>query len=53
MSAVEYIGKAIEYVSIKEVSDIMDYNDINNYFEIVIKNNPFLIDNMCSKVAVG
>ena len=46
LTAVEYIGKAIEYISIKEVSDIMDYNDINNYFEIVIKNNPFLIDNI-------
>ena len=46
LSAVEYIGKAIEYVSIKEVSDIMDYNDINNYVEIVLKNNSFLVDNI-------
>ena len=33
-------------VSIKEVSDIMDYNDINNYVEIVLKNNSFLVDNI-------
>ncbi len=46
MSAVEYIGKAIEYISIKEVSDIMDYNDINKYVELVIENNSFLIDNI-------
>ena len=46
MSAVEYIGKAIEYVSIKEVADIMDYNDINNYVELVLKNNSFLVDNI-------
>lgn len=46
LSAVEYIGKAIEYISIKEVSDIMDYNDINKYVEIVIENNSFLIDNI-------
>lgn len=46
MSSVEYIGKAIEYVSIKEVADIMDYNDINNYVEIVLKNNSFLVDNI-------
>ena len=39
LSAVEYIGKAIEYISIKEVSDIMDYNDINKYVEIIIENN--------------
>ena len=46
LSAVEYIGKAIEYISIKEVSDIMDYNDINNYVEIVLKSNSFLVDNI-------
>ncbi|MBQ7764682.1 FHIPEP family type III secretion protein [bacterium] len=46
LSAVEYIGKAIEYISIKEVSDIMDYNDINKYIELVLKNNAFLVDNI-------
>lgn len=46
LTAVEYIGKAIEYVSIKEVSDIMDYNDINKYIEIVLENNSFLVDNI-------
>ena len=46
LTAVEYIGKAIEYVSIKEVSDIMDYNDINKYVEIVLENNSFLVDNI-------
>lgn len=46
LNAVEYIGKAIEYISIKEVSDIMDYNDINKYVEIVLENNSFLIDNI-------
>ena len=46
LSAVEYIGKAIEHISIKEVSDIMDYNDINKYVEIVLENNSFLVDNI-------
>ena len=46
LTPVEYIGKAVEYISIKEVADIMDYNDINNYLEIVIKNNSFLVDNI-------
>lgn len=46
LSAVEYIGKAIEYVSVKEVSDIMDYNDINKFVEIVLQNNSFLVDNI-------
>lgn len=46
LSASEYIGKAIEYISIKEVSDIMDYNDINKYVEIVLEKNSFLVDNI-------
>ncbi len=46
LSAVEYIGKAIEHIAIKEVSDIMDYNDINKYVEIVLENNSFLVDNI-------
>lgn len=46
LTAAEYIAKAIEYISIKEVSDIMDYNDINKYVEIVIEKNSFLVDNI-------
>lgn len=46
ISAVEYIGKAIEYIAIREVSDIMDYNDINKFVEIVMENNSFLVDNI-------
>ncbi len=46
ISAVEYIGKAIEHIAIQEVSDIIDYNDINRYLEIVIENNSFLVDNI-------
>lgn len=46
ISAVEYIGKAIEYVSIRDVADIMDYNDVNRYVEAVIDNNSFLVDNI-------
>ena len=45
-SASEYIGKAIEYIAIKEVSDIMDYNDVNKYVEKVMENNSFLVDNI-------
>ena len=46
MSSTEYIGKAIETISIQEVSDIMDYNDINKFVEKVIENNSFLVDNI-------
>lgn len=46
ISASEYIGKVIEYIAIREVSDIMDYNDINKFVEIVLENNSFLVDNI-------
>ena len=46
MTASEYIGKAIEYIAVQEVSDIMDYNDVNKYVEKVIENNSFLVDNI-------
>ncbi len=46
LSASEYIGEAIKYISIREVSDIMDYNDINKYVEKVIETNSFLVDNI-------
>ena len=46
MSAVEYIGRAIETVAIEEVSDIMDYSDVNKYVEKVMETNSFLVDNI-------
>lgn len=46
LTAVEYIGKSIEFVSIKDVAEILDYNDVNRYLEIVIEQNSFLVDNI-------
>jgi flagellar biosynthesis protein FlhA len=42
----EYIAKALEYVSIKYVDDLMDYDDIDKYLEVVEKENEFLIENI-------
>ena len=46
LTAVEYIGKVIETIAVEEVSDIMDYNDVNKYIEKVIESNSFLVDNI-------
>ena len=46
LSAVEYIGQAIKYIAVREVSDLMDYNDINKYVEKVMESNSFLVDNI-------
>lgn len=46
MTSAEYIGQAIKYIALREVSDIMDYNDVNKYVEKVIEANSFLVDNI-------
>ena len=45
-TAVEYIARAIEFVSVKYVSEILDYSDINRYVTLVEKRNPFVINNI-------
>ena len=43
---IEYIVRAIEFVGIKYVSEILDYSDINRYITLVEKRNPFLVNNI-------
>lgn len=45
-SAVEYIARAVEFVSIKNVSELLDYNDINHYLLTVEQRNPFVVNNI-------
>lgn len=42
----EYIAKALEYVAIKYVDDLLDYEDIDKYLEVVEKENEYLIENL-------
>lgn len=46
ISASEYIARALEYVAVKHVDDLLDYDDIDKYLEVVEKENDFLIDNI-------
>lgn len=46
ISPSEYIAKALEYVAIKYVDDLLDYDDIDKYLEVVEKENEFLVDNL-------
>lgn len=46
ISPSEYIAKALEYVAVKYVDDLLDYDDIDKYLEVVEKENEFLIDNI-------
>lgn len=42
----QVIARILEYVCIKNVDEIFDYNDINNYIEIVSEDNLYLIENI-------
>ena len=44
ISVSEYIARALEYVAVKHVDDLLDYEDIDKYLEVVEKENEFLID---------
>lgn len=45
-NATEFISRILEYVCIKFVEEIFDYNDINRYIEIVSEDNLYLIENI-------
>lgn len=42
----EYIAKALEYIAVKYVDDLLDYDDIDKYLEVVEKENEFLVENL-------
>lgn len=44
--AAQVIARILEFVCIKNVEEIFDYNDINRYIEIVSEDNLYLIENI-------
>src|SRR5574344_2990026 len=50
ISPSEYITKALEYVAVKYVDDLLDYDDIDKYLEVVERENEFLVDNIIPDV---
>ena len=46
LTPVQFIGRALEFVSIRQVDEILDYNAVNKYLEIVQESNSFLINNI-------
>ena len=50
MTSSEYIAHALEYISIKYVDDLLDYEDIDKYLNVVEKENAFLVDNIIPDV---
>ena len=50
LTSSQYIAKALEYVAVKYVEDLLDYEDIEKYLDVVEKENPYLIDNIVPDV---
>lgn len=42
----EYIAKALEYISVKYVDELLDYEDLDKYIDVVNEYNRFLVDNV-------
>lgn len=43
---VQYIAEAIEFVAVKYVSELLEYNDVNRYISLEEQRNPFLVNNI-------
>ncbi len=46
LTGTEYIARVLEYIAVKYVDELLDYEDLDNYIEVVNKYNPFLIENV-------
>ncbi len=46
LDASDFIGRLLEYISIKHIDDLFDYSDMNRYIEIVGNQNLYLIENI-------
>lgn len=46
LTPAEFIARLLEYAVIKNIDELLDYSDINQYMEIVGENNMFLIENI-------
>ena len=42
----EYIAKALEYIAVKYVDELLDYDDLDKYVEVVNNHNSFLVENL-------
>ncbi len=46
LTGTEYIAKALEFIAVKYADDLLDYDDLDKYIEVVNNNNPFLVENI-------
>lgn len=46
LNAREFVGRLLEYITIKHIDELLDYSDVNRYIEIVGTQNLYLIENI-------
>jgi len=46
LSGAQCITRALEFIAVKFVDEILDYNELDNYIEVVDENNSYLIENL-------
>lgn len=46
LTASEFIARLLEYIVIKNINELLDYSDINQYVDIVGEKNLFLVENI-------
>ena len=46
ITSAEYIARALEFCAVKYVDDLLDYEDLDKYIEIVSRTNEFLVENI-------
>lgn len=46
LNGAEFIARALEYVAVKYVDELLDYSDVDKYVDIVSRQNEFLVENI-------
>ncbi len=46
LSSAEYITKALEFCAVKYVDDLLDYEELDKYIDVVSNSNEFLVSNI-------
>ncbi|MDD3593866.1 MAG: FHIPEP family type III secretion protein [Candidatus Gastranaerophilales bacterium] len=53
-STVEFIVEALEFITVKNADSILDYSDINNYMDLALKKNHYLVDSLIPEmISIG
>lgn len=46
MTGAEFVARALEYCAIKYVDELLDYEEVEKYIDVVSSNNEFLVENI-------